>query len=448
MQTYETVIVICGKRIRIDLPKIGITIYTLFIITQLWLARFEEIRAILHISVVFLALSFLLLENFKGLKIKNNQTIIDLFWFLAYTVIVFYILLAGFVAYTFDLFIFTTGILFLFFAKASFNSYLPAITLLKIAAIVFASGSILQYLFTDSFNRYLFKFVSTPSQLLITQLVINDYYPGFGFYAPASSAAYMVMGLGIVVVFWILESKKRVMIIDGFLIVLLIIGLLATGKRSILLWALAAVIISYFALELRIKKQQRILLVSLSIAFLVLLLFILPTIFDGVPLLSRFSLVMMDFKAGEASGSIALRFRHYQDAWKLFIENPLSGVGWRQFIVLTSGFYPVDYSVHNVYLQLLCEMGIFGFFIIITPLIYAYLKTHKVLKKVLIEPSKFNSLWKEGLAISFYFQTFFLLYCLTENPFYNLIYLLLYFLAISILNSFIVLEKDRSVLKG
>jgi len=171
-------------------------------------------------------------------------------------------------------------------------------------------------------------------------------------------------------------------------------------------------------------------------------------IFDGLPLLSRFSLIMMDFQAGEASGSIALRFRHYQDAWKLFIENPLSGVGWRQFIVLTSGFYPVDYSVHNVYLQLLCEMGIIGFLIIMTPLAYGYFKTCKVLKVLMLQSFQINPLWKASLALSFYYQTFFLLYCLTENPFYNLIYILLYFLAVSMLNSFIVLEKDRYSLKG
>jgi hypothetical protein len=89
----------------------------------------------------------------------------------------------------------------------------------------------------------------------------------------------------------------------------------------------------------------------------------------------------------------------------------------------------------------LCEMGIFGFSIIMLPFVYAYYQAYKAFRAVLKQPLLFAPLWKIGLAYSFYFQTFLLLYCLTENPFYNIIYILLYFLAVSILNSFIVIKK-------
>ena len=438
--TDETELLICGKRISIDLPSVGIAVYALFIITQPWLACFMETRAVLHIAIVFLALVLLSVDNIKGLKLKDHLSKVDLFWILAFALIVVYIFLGGIAAYKFDLFYFTVGTLFLLLAKAGIERYHPAMRLLKIGAIVYASGSILQHLFTDSFNRLLFVFASTSSQIRIAELVSGYYYPGFGFGSPATAAAYMVVGLGIIFAFWSSRTKQG-KIVDGFLITLMFIGLLATGKRSILIWAVAALYITYNFLITGKKNRQLILAISLLLAILIFL-YVLPMAFDEIPIFQRFASLVLDFDDGEAPGSVALRLRHYQDAWNLFLENPLFGVGWRQFIVLTSGFYPRGYSVHNVYLQLLSEMGTFGFIIIMLPIIYGYIRTYQVLKSLLVRRHKLNPLWKAGMTFSFYFQTFFLLYCLTENPFYNIIYMLLYFLAVSLLNAYIVIEKD------
>jgi O-antigen ligase len=440
----EKILVISGKRLVIRLSSLGIAIYTGFIITQPWLALFEEIRAALHIVIVLMALLILVAGNYNNYKIKLETSKIDLFWGLAYALIVLYIFMNGIAAYSFDLFFYTAGIFFLLLTKTSIENYRVSIKLLSLAAVIYAAGSIVQFLFTDSFNKFLFIFASTSAQLRITELVSGNYFPGFGFGAPATAAAFMVVGLGLALALWKYSYKQRKILnklLIGSFTFILFFGLLATGKRSILMWAVAALFITYYVMGSGKKNKQRIITIILLIAFFILLFFILPIVLDDSPLYTRFASLVMDLKIGEASGSVALRFRHYQDAWKLFLENPLFGVGWRQFVVLTTGFYPRGYSVHNVYLQLLCEMGIFGFSIIMLPFVYAYYQAYKAFRAVLKQPLLFAPLWKIGLAYSFYFQTFFLFYSLTENPFYNIIYMLLYFLAVSISNAYIVIEK-------
>jgi hypothetical protein len=146
--------------------------------------------------------------KYNNYKIKLETSKIDLFWGLAYALIVLYIFMNGIAAYSFDLFFYTAGILFLLLAKTSIENYRVSINLLSLAAVIYAAGSIAQFLFTDSFNKFLFIFSSTSSQFRITGLVTGNYFPGFGFGAPATAAAFMVVGLGLALALWEYSYKQ------------------------------------------------------------------------------------------------------------------------------------------------------------------------------------------------------------------------------------------------
>jgi O-antigen ligase len=77
---------------------------------------------------------------------------------------------------------------------------------------------------------------------------------------------------------------------------------------------------------------------------------------------SRLILSIFELINGEdiSNGRSAL----YAVAWELFLENPLFGIGFGNFRIYGSQIIGSVTNVHNIYLQLLCELGIFGAIII------------------------------------------------------------------------------------
>src|SRR5699024_6737609 len=75
----------------------------------------------------------------------------------------------------------------------------------------------------------------------------------------------------------------------------------------------------------------------------------------------RLESTIKGFLAGEdiTSGRIYL----YEHAFKLFNESPILGIGWRRFQELSVGVINLDRGSHphNIYFQLLTELGIIGF---------------------------------------------------------------------------------------
>ena len=61
----------------------------------------------------------------------------------------------------------------------------------------------------------------------------------------------------------------------------------------------------------------------------------------------------------------ATRFMLWDTAWNLFVQSPIIGIGWGNFVGTYGSyisFIPADvFDVHNLYLQLLAETGIVGF---------------------------------------------------------------------------------------
>ena len=55
----------------------------------------------------------------------------------------------------------------------------------------------------------------------------------------------------------------------------------------------------------------------------------------------------------------------WKKAYALFRENPITGIGWEQF--MNHNIY--EHDVHNTYLQWLCEVGIFGFIFLAVPML-------------------------------------------------------------------------------
>ena len=125
-----------------------------------------------------------------------------------------------------------------------------------------------------------------------------------------------------------------------------------------------------------------------------------------------------------------------QDFYDLTIsmwnDHRILGNGWGAFSYnfqryLYDENYGVEYlDAHNVYLQLLAECGIIGFLFFLGIMIYIYIFTFNLIKN-----KKYN-LNDATLNFSIGYQTFFLLYCFTGNPLYDMQCYCIYFICIGI----------------
>lgn len=191
----------------------------------------------------------------------------------------------------------------------------------------------------------------------------------------------------------------------------------------------------------RMKKYWNIFMVSVTI---VVLFFALKDFLVNIPFMSSIIKTIDGLVAGEDVTSM----RSHLSAWavQLFKENPIFGIGWGDYknSVLGAVTFRTELDVHNIYLQLLCETGLFGFICFIIPIAAFWFATKNAYCRCMNEENKVPDLWKGSVYFSLAFQTFFLIYGLTGNPLYDANWQILYMFACGITLSFIAYEKQKS----
>ena len=421
----------------LSLPAIGIMLFVFYIFSQRWFQLYLQVRAY---QIIFVGLALLLISPAIVNRDFNLRrlTMIDLLWLPVLLVIVINIMLVDYSEHLHYLFFYSAGFAFLILAKVDLEEFRPAFSLVTIMALVYACGSIAQYFFTESFNQFVFNFTTTYSQESIERLVDGNYYPGFGFGRKAIAAGYMAMAMGLIFSFWSDRKKKLKINLELAIFLVLLFGLVITGKRSILLWSLLAMPITFIVLGQGRERIKRMLVTIGAGVAAVVLLFVALQIAGHLPFLVRLDEMVSNLMQGSLPESWAVRLSLYRDAWLLFLEKPLFGIGWFQFQV----FDIRDHHVHNVYLQVLTEMGLTGFIFIMAALFYPYYLTYRAIGRVNKAPGQFAPIWRVGIVFSFYYQTFFLLNCLSDNPFFEVTFQLFYIVVLAIANSFLLLERQ------
>ncbi|MFD1064406.1 O-antigen ligase family protein [Oceanobacillus locisalsi] len=424
----------------INFSELALLIFVFYIFTQGWLFYLIIQNNFIEITVLLVVTSILffksLINNFSVLTF----TLLDALWVFSIAVILVLISMSGFKENDVLIFMYVFGLLFLLLAKTNINNFDTSFIVIKYAAIVYALSSIFHYFFTETYHSLIFPYIPSTAQQRVLELVNLDYFAGLGLSQPSLAAGPMIMGIGVTLA-QLNSGEKQNKKWNIIIIILLIITLLIAGKRSVLIWGGISVVITQLLLASGKKKVLKILKYSSIGLILVGITYVFWEFLQSLPILSKVVESIQGIDSGEdvTNGRIVL----YQRAWELFLENPIFGIGWGQFVEVTSGLLARDLVVHNVYLQLLSETGLIGFIIIIIPIIYGYILTIKCYKG--IKNTTFISVkWKTGLVFSIYYQTFFLLYCFTENPFYNVVYLFMFFFCLAIVNSFIVLKIRKS----
>ena len=195
-----------------------------------------------------------------------------------------------------------------------------------------------------------------------------------------------ILFLGVAVCCSCLAAKPRtscITLISGLSLAFLLLAMVVLGRRGELLAALLAV--SLLVLALCTRRRRRQLLaggIILAAGMFDLMLLFLPQL-KQVAILERYIVTIEKLLSGQdiTTGRTTL----YLIAIQAFRDHPLLGIGWDQFYSLVPPEYqtisvlPIE-DVHCVYLQFLCETGIIGTVLLMTPMLYLFLTTVRLLK--------------------------------------------------------------------
>lgn len=234
-------------------------------------------------------------------------------------------------------------------------------------------------------------------------------YSGFT-YQTAVNALYLSIGIGSTFCSLLYEKKGKIWKIS--LIAIEIICIMLASKRGHLIFStLALLVVAYYSGS-RGKRSRNILIA----AFVVFAIFVVS--YATIPAVGYFFDRITNTGGDITNG----RSIYYKEAFELFKEHPLFGIGWEGFRYT----YKRYTDVHNIYLQLLCETGLIGTGVFMAAFISMIVLTVKKINILTVKAKKsFN---RYLLLFALFCQVFFLLYGFTGNPLYDYYVVAVYFL--------------------
>lgn len=286
----------------------------------------------------------------------------------------------------------------------------------------------------DSFSRFATPLFLSDFQKKFVDLHSWGYNCGLTTQV-AIVCCYIVSGMCVFIpyVFSKVDNKEKIKPISIIVLLVLVSSLLVTGKRASLLFMIFAYMIFYYVKAENVGKRFKF-------GFIVISAFILfYTI--GIPLIensqSNMFATINRFIALMNSDDITNGRIHYIEiGLNLIKEHPLLGVGWDNF----SKAADTSFNGHNIYVQLMAELGVpIGLFIIAL-LFKIWNSTRKSLITICRTKKIVNKQIYIGVSFSFLAQTYFLIYGFAGNPLYDVEYIALYWISIIV---YIALENSQ-----
>lgn len=288
--------------------------------------------------------------------------------------------------------------------------------------LFFANGVFFQYLFPDLYYVLVFPLFIGDSSEFIESSIIYEF--GFSGFTPqtTSTAYFLLICLSITLAFKKNQSFFKKSWVTNFIIIIFLLAIFLTGKRmasviSVLL-ILACV---FFSRKTNLSRKILLFVVLIIVGYFLLQYFIANTDqFSDSAFLKRFAGSIEKASAGDDISSG--RDKLYERAWALWSSEPILGIGANNFSKISG----MGTSVHNTYLQVLCEEGLLLFPLFIIPLVMVFCRTIKLLHK------EITSETKNYLVLSFLFQIVFILYSFSGNTIVNYNNFVFYFMGVGL----------------
>jgi len=242
-------------------------------------------------------------------------------------------------------------------------------------------------------------------------------YQGYiaGFTAnPAINATILNLGLTSFFAVWMSSNKHKTFLLVCVLSFL--ITMFITGKRGPVLFAAGSLMYAYFVA----KSGSG---VGKFAKFIGILLFVVLSFYFIAQYIPEVNNTIDRVVDSDDGGDLTTgRLGIWERSLSFFYMSPIIGSGWDSLKYLTG------INTHNVYLQLLCEVGIFGSFVFYAFFIVSFIHVNVAMIRVRRILQESPSVLIFSVAIQF----FFLLYCLTGNPLYDAVSVLGYLFACSV----------------
>ena len=297
------------------------------------------------------------------------------------------------------------------------------------AGLVHVIATVWFYFDTDFYMAHIYPHFN-PSQKahLYEQVQKNHHAVGLSNHYSQNG---IYMAISLCASFALLFAKSRKNILWKVLLLLVVLfALILTGKRGVLIFSVFAMLISYIICK-KGAFANKLITVLFILSSMSLVIYALSFYIEGIA--SAFARITAMFSENETLDVSNGRFKLYAIAWNFFKESPIMGIGWREFSKEVVNFYNQDSvlrDAHNVFLQLLCETGIIGFLIFISLFISTIIQTVQLAAKSTKGMLKLSDKTKIVLIFSLCYQAFFLAYCITGNPLYDLETVYVYIISI------------------
>ncbi|MEE0930632.1 MAG: O-antigen ligase family protein [Acutalibacteraceae bacterium] len=278
-----------------------------------------------------------------------------------------------------------------------------------------ALATIIFYFNSSLYKQFINIFFSGET---ITSL-LNYYSKGYmcGLCTHFSSNG-MILGIGTIVVFQKLKgffikkdkNKKntKTKVLYTIVLLLVIYGLFLSSKRSPLIAAIIAIVITLLIASGKNILKKLMILIG-SFGGLAILYFV------AVEYIPGFDTIANKFTSLESSDAGVLNGRNYlwELAIDLFKESPLIGNGYGSYAAYAESVDAFTTSAHNYYLQILAELGIIGLILYLIAFISSVIFT----AKLIVKASKINVTEEDiaALSISLGIQMFVLIYNFTAT---------------------------------
>jgi O-antigen ligase len=226
--------------------------------------------------------------------------------------------------------------------------------------------SIFSRLFSDTYLDIASEMLSSSSYNYQVYLMGEGYSGCVGEYIGLSTC-YIVCGLAISLSRYYKKHQFSYLLLSLFFAMALIF----VNRRSEVIAAFGAFMVLLFLVS---NKKGRLIYVSiLAIAIILFIILMLCIKFQIITYGGDNRLIKTLYGLMNGEDVSNGRSKLYALAWELFLQNPIFGIGFGNFRSYGSELIGNITNVHNIYLQLLCELGVFSALIIFLAMIFFFI---------------------------------------------------------------------------
>ncbi len=262
------------------------------------------------------------------------------------------------------------------------EQYFNAMKIFYIFSVAFSIYSILTFIFPEVYLTFVKPIISEGSATYNEELLRDGYGIALGanvVFIDYIIATGLIFSLNCLFVGKKIIKSKTLNIIN---MIICFLGMLCVNRKGELL----AVLITFFFLyrnhmkqcNSREKAKLRYILI-ITIVFLTLAIAYMAQKGYLIRFYIFFNKIIRNFsdeRIDITSGRIII----WKHALNIFKKNPILGIGWEHFFAKIPEHGIDTVKVHNNFIQLLCETGVIGFFVIATPMILLLIQAYYYMK--------------------------------------------------------------------